>query len=74
MAGNIVRNHLVVGNVENTQLGNQGQFMTVGGATLYSTTVEYYDNSNIIVYPIYPAAGPTRRVSQCMQEKERETS
>eukprot|EP00731_Ephydatia_muelleri_P038890 Em0969g3a len=60
LAGNIVRNHLVVGVVGDTQLGNQGKFMTVGGATLYSTIVEYYDNSNIIAYSTNPYAGPTR--------------
>ena len=65
LAGNIVRNHLVVGMVGDTQLGNQGKFMTVGGATLYSTIVEYYDNSNIIAYSTSPYAGPTRTVSLC---------
>ena len=41
--------------VDDTQLGNQGKFTTVGGATLYSTIiiVEYYDNINFIVYSLY---------------------
>ena len=54
LAGNIVRNHLVVGVVEDTQLGNQGKFMTVGGATLYTTTVAYYNFNPAYSQYIYP--------------------
>ena len=71
LARNIVRNHLVVGMVDDTQLGNQGKFTTVGGATLYSTIVEFYDNINFIVYTTNPYTGPSRTVSlstQCRRE------
>eukprot|EP00731_Ephydatia_muelleri_P030538 Em0022g52a len=54
LAGNIIRNHLVVGVVEDTQLGNQGKFMTVGGATLYTTTVAYYNFNPAYSQYIYP--------------------
>ena len=54
MAGDIVRNHLVVGGVNYAQLGNQGCFTTVGGATLYSTTVMYYNFNPAYTQYTYP--------------------